>query len=123
MQYALQVVEMMASEIVKAHKITEKHRDDALGIIRNIRLLVIPFEVFLSICSFSDTEQIRRLENEAVDMARVLDEHEKKIASMALELEGQKKEAASREQRDKALADRLSLVAEGLAGNFHHMSS
>ena len=32
---ALQVVAMMASEIVKAHQITEKQRDDAIGIIRN----------------------------------------------------------------------------------------
>ena len=70
---------------------------------------------------FSDVEQIRRLENEAVDMARVLDEHEKKMDSMARELEEQKKEAASREQHDKTLADRLSLIAEGLAGIFFHM--
>ena len=56
-------------------------------------------------------------------MARVLDEHEKKMASMARELEEQKKESANREQHDKALADRLGLVAEGLAGNFRHMCS
>ena len=72
---------------------------------------------------FSDVEQVRHLEEEAVNMARVLDEHEKKMASMARELEEQKKETASREQRDKTLADRLSLVAEGLAGNFRHMCS
>ena len=56
-------------------------------------------------------------------MARVLDEHEKKTASMARELEEQKKETANREQQDKSLADRLSVVAEGLAGNFLHMCS
>ena len=47
MNSALQVVAMMASEIVKAHQITEKQCDDALGIILNFRLLVTPFEVFL----------------------------------------------------------------------------
>ena len=72
---------------------------------------------------FSAVEHIRRLEEEAVGMARVLDEHEKKMASMTRELEEQKKETASREQNDKILADRLSLVAEGLAGNFCHMCS
>ena len=71
---------------------------------------------------FSDVEHIRRLEEEAVGMARVLDEHEKKMASMTRELEEQKKETASREQNE-ILADRLSLVAEGLAGNFCHMCS
>ena len=43
MKSALQVVEMMASEIVKAHKLTEKQRDDALGIIRNTWLLMVSF--------------------------------------------------------------------------------
>ena len=68
-------------------------------------------------------EQIRRLENEAADMTRVLDENEKKTASMARELEEHKKETSNREQHDKSLADRLSVVAEGLAGNFLHMCS
>ena len=72
---------------------------------------------------FSDVEQIRRLEEEAVNMARVLDEHEKKMASMARDLEEQKKEYANREQHNKTLADRLGLIAEGLAGNFCHMCS
>ena len=52
-------------------------------------------------------------------MARVLDEHEKKMASMARELEEQKKESANRDHYDKTLSDRLSIVAEGLAGNLH----
>ena len=56
-------------------------------------------------------------------MARILDEQEKKAASLARDLEEQKKESANREQYDKTLADRLSTVAEGLASNFHHMSS
>ena len=56
-------------------------------------------------------------------MARVLDEHEKKEASLARELEEQKKASANREHYDKALTDRLSTVAEGLAGNFHHLCS
>ena len=63
------------------------------------------------------------MENEAADMTRVLDEHEKKTASMARELEEHKKETANREQHDKSLADRLSVVAEGLAGNFLHVCS
>ena len=42
---AVQVVAMMASEIVKAHDIVEKQRDDALGIIRN------SFRLIASICS------------------------------------------------------------------------
>ena len=71
--------------------------------------------------SFIDVEHIRRLEDEACNLARILEEHEKKMESMARELEEQKKEAASREQHDKTLADRLSLIAEGLAGIFFHM--
>ena len=67
---------------------------------------------------FSAVEHIRRLEDEAVNLARILQEHEKKMESMARELEEQKKEAASREQHDKTLTDRLSLIAEGLAGIF-----
>ena len=70
---------------------------------------------------FCAVEHIRRLEDEAVNLARILEEHEKKMESMARELEEQKKEAASREQHDKTLADRLSLIAEGLAGIFFHM--
>ena len=122
---ALQVVAMMASEIVKAHQITEKQRDDAIGIIRNCSAPGNSFCIFtiLMVCSLSYVGQVRRLEEEAVGMARVLDEHEKKMASMARELEEQKKESANREQHDKSLADRLSLVAETLAGNFCHMCS
>ena len=51
-------------------------------------------------------------------MARVLDEQEKKAASLARDLEEQKKESANLDHYDKTLADRLSIVAEGLAGNF-----
>ena len=43
MTSALQVVAMMASEIVKAHQITERQRDDALGTIRVCFRLVVPF--------------------------------------------------------------------------------
>ena len=67
---------------------------------------------------FCDVEHIRRLEDEACNLARILEENEKRMESMARELEKQKKEAASREQYDKTLADRLSLIAEGLAGIF-----
>ena len=56
-------------------------------------------------------------------MARVLDEQEKKAASLAHDLEEQKKESANRDHYDKTLADRLSIVAEGLAGNFRRMCS
>ena len=52
MNLALQVVEMMAAEIVKAHKITEKHRDDALGIIRNNWLLITSFCIVISLIVF-----------------------------------------------------------------------
>ena len=50
-------------------------------------------------------------------MARVLDEKEKEAASLARNLE-EKKESTDRDHYDKALADRLNIVAEGLAGNF-----
>ena len=56
-------------------------------------------------------------------MARVLDEQEKKAASLARDLEEQKKESANRDHYDKTLADRLSIVAEGLAGNFRRPCS
>ena len=67
---------------------------------------------------FPDVEQVRRLEEEAVNMARVLVEKEKEAASLALALEEKKKESVARDRYDKALADCLSIVAEGLAGNF-----
>ena len=51
-------------------------------------------------------------------MARVLDEKEKEAASLACILEEKKKESADRDHYDKALVDRLSIVAEGLTGNF-----
>ena len=40
---ALHVVAMMASEIVKAHQITERQRDDALGTIRKLFRLIVSF--------------------------------------------------------------------------------
>ena len=51
-------------------------------------------------------------------MARILDEKEKEAASLALALKEKEKESVARDRYDKALADRLSIVAEGLAGNF-----
>ena len=56
-------------------------------------------------------------------MARVLDEKEKEAASLARNLEEKKKESADRDHYDKVLADRLSIVAEGLAGNFRRLCS
>ena len=50
-------------------------------------------------------------------MARILDEKEKEAASLARILEEKKKESTDRDHYDKALADRLSIVAEGLAGD------
>ena len=51
-------------------------------------------------------------------MARVLDEKEKAAASLTRILEEKEKESTARDHYDKALADRLSIVAEGLACNF-----
>ena len=65
---------------------------------------------------FPDAAQVRRLEEEAVSMAHILDE--KGGASLALALKEKEKESVARDRYDKALADRLSIVAEGLAGNF-----
>ena len=42
---------------------------------------------------------------------------EKENAALKRSLEEKDKETAARDQYDKALADRLSIVAEGLAGN------
>ena len=56
-------------------------------------------------------------------MARVLEEQEKKAAALAHDLEEKEKESANRDHYDKTLADRLSIVAEGLAGNFHRPCS
>ena len=75
------------------------------------------------VCYISDIAQVRRLEEEAVNMARILDEQEKKAASLARDLEEQKKESANQDHYDKTLADRLSIVAEGLAGNSHRLYS
>ena len=47
---ALQVVVMMASEIVKAHQITERQRDDALGTIRKLFRLIVSFALITSYC-------------------------------------------------------------------------
>ena len=58
-----------------------------------------------------------------MNMACVLEEQEKKAASLARDLEEQKKESSNRDHYDKTLADRLSIVAEGLAGNFHRLCS
>ena len=74
--------------------------------------------LFLTVCLFPDVAQVRRLEEEAVSLARILDEKEKEAASLALALEEKKKEPVARDRYDKALTDRLSIVAEGLAGNF-----
>ena len=46
----LQVVVMMASEIVKAHQITERQRDDALGTIRKLFRLIVSFALINSYC-------------------------------------------------------------------------
>ena len=67
----------------------------------------------------SDAAQVLRLEEDAANTARVLDEQQKKAASLAHELEEQKKESANRDHYDKTLSDRLSIVAEGLAGNLY----
>ena len=50
MTSALQVVAMMASEIVKAHDITERQRDDALGTIRNSFRIRTSFTLTISYC-------------------------------------------------------------------------
>ena len=54
-------------------------------------------------------------------MAHVLDE--KKVTSLARMLEEKKKESVDRDHYDKALVDRLSIVAEGVAGNFCRLCS
>ena len=51
----------------------------------------------------SNVAHVRRLEKENAALKRALEEKDK--------------ETAARDQYDKALADRLSIVAEGLAGN------
>ena len=56
-------------------------------------------------------------EKEAASLALTLKEKEKESTSLALTLEEIKKEYAARDHYDKALADRLGIVAEGLAGN------
>ena len=50
MVLALQVVALMASEIVKAHDITERQRDDALGTIGNYFRLIVSFALAISYC-------------------------------------------------------------------------
>ena len=66
---------------------------------------------------FPDVAHVRRLEEENAFLARILDEKEKESASLARTLKEKEKESAARDHYDKALADRLSIVAEGLAGD------
>ena len=93
---------MMASEIVKAHDLVEREHDNASGSIRSSCWIIVSFisnlSYFLLVC---DVAHVRRLKEENASLARILEE----------------KETAARDKYDKALADRLSIVAEGLAGN------